>query len=90
MVTKAVHLELVTALTTETFLATLKRFISCRGKAAHLYSNNATNFFGAERELKEQFASLQKEEDVVNYTSDFGVTWHFIPPHAQILEACGK
>jgi hypothetical protein len=82
MVTKAVHLELVTALTTEAFLATLKRFISRRGRAAHLYSDNATNFVGAERELKEQFASLQREDDVVNYTSDLGVTWHFIPPHA--------
>ncbi|KAJ0182261.1 hypothetical protein K1T71_001630 [Dendrolimus kikuchii] len=48
---KAVHLELVTDLTKEAFLAALNRFISRRGKPATIYSDNGTTFVGASNEL---------------------------------------
>ena len=48
--TKAIHLELVTSLTTAAFLSALKRFIARRGKVANLYSDNRTNFVGAAKE----------------------------------------
>jgi len=51
--TKAVHIEVVTSLTTEAFLAALRRFIACRGKAGTIYSDNGTNFQGAAYELHE-------------------------------------
>ena len=41
-VTKAVHLELVTDLTTEAFIGCLKRFFARRGKSKNIYSDNAT------------------------------------------------
>ncbi|KAG5863119.1 hypothetical protein JTB14_014939 [Gonioctena quinquepunctata] len=44
MATKAMHLELVSALSTEAFLLTLKRFISRRGIPAVIHSDNATNY----------------------------------------------
>jgi hypothetical protein len=50
---KAVHIELVGDLTTEAFLAALRRFISRRGIPSHIYSDNGSNFVGANRELKE-------------------------------------
>ena len=43
---KAVHLELVSDLTTKAFLAYLKRFIGRSGKPIAIYSDNATNFIG--------------------------------------------
>lgn len=46
MNTKAIHLEMVTNLTAETFLNSLKRFIA-RGKPLTIFSVNATNFKGA-------------------------------------------
>ncbi|GFU44951.1 uncharacterized protein TNCV_4234761 [Trichonephila clavipes] len=49
---KAVHLEIVSDLTTDAFLATLKRFVARRGKCATTSSDNAKNFVGASRELK--------------------------------------
>ena len=51
--TKAVHLELVRDLTTQAFIAALRRFTARRGKCANIYSDNATNFVGTKNELDE-------------------------------------
>ena len=57
--TKAVHLELVSELTTEAFLGSLKRFFSRRGKANTIHSDNGKNFVGANRELKSLHEFIQ-------------------------------
>ena len=49
--TKAVHLELVSDLTTEAFLAALKRFVSRRGLPLNIHSDNGSNFIGAKNDL---------------------------------------
>ena len=48
---KAVHIEVVTSLSTEAFLAALRRFIARRGKPRTICSDNGTNFQGAANEL---------------------------------------
>ncbi|XP_070850488.1 uncharacterized protein [Drosophila suzukii] len=85
MVTSAIHLELVTDLTTETFLAALRRFISLRGKCSKIYSDNGTNFIGAKRSLNEmqELLSSQRHKDIVTSTlADDGIQWtttyHFL------------
>ncbi|XP_070855517.1 uncharacterized protein [Drosophila suzukii] len=85
MVTSAIHLELVTDLTTETFLAALRRFISLRGKCSKIYSDNGTNFIGAKRSLNEmqELLSSQRHKDIVTSTlADDGIQWVIIPPRA--------
>ncbi|GFV23770.1 integrase catalytic domain-containing protein [Trichonephila clavipes] len=57
LASKAVHLEIVSDLTTDAFLATLKRFVARRGKCATISSDNAKNFVGANRELKDYIIS---------------------------------
>lgn len=60
--TKAIHLELVSDMTTECFIAALRRFVSRRGKPAHIYSDNGTNFVGIKRELNDLARFLMKEQ----------------------------
>ncbi|XP_071564062.1 uncharacterized protein [Temnothorax nylanderi] len=84
-VTKALHIELVYDCTAETFLHALKRFISRRGKPSDIYSDNGTNFVGANKELKElrNLLRLQQfENKVVSELSVDRIDWHFIPPSA--------
>lgn len=79
--TKAVHLELVTDLTTEAFMAALRRFTGRRGICSHLYSDNATNFVGAAGELKEIYEFLsQQKETIQEELTKLKINWQFIPP----------
>ena len=50
---------MVTSLTTEAFLAALRRFIARRWKPQILYADNGTNFQGATNELHELAKMLQ-------------------------------
>ncbi|XP_044313301.1 uncharacterized protein LOC123037303 [Drosophila rhopaloa] len=55
LATKAVHLEAVTGLTPEHFLLALDRFTGRRGMVQHLYSDNGTNFVGADNRITWHF-----------------------------------
>ena len=82
---KAVHLELVSDLTTEAFLATLRRFIARRGKPTLLWSDNGSNFVGAKRELKNLYSFLKQQQTdttVSAFCSSQHISWKFIPEHA--------
>jgi hypothetical protein len=50
-VTKAIHIEVVTSLTTEAFIAALRRFIARIGKPRTISSDNGTNVHGAANQL---------------------------------------
>ena len=56
--TKAVHLELVSNLTTEAFL--FKCFVSRRGLPTDVFSDNESNFVGESNELKDVYYSLSQ------------------------------
>lgn len=81
--TKAVHLELVSDLTSDAFLNCFKRFIARRGKCSHLYSDNGTNFVGAKNELKSfQQQLISQFPQVQAWAVTEGITWQFIPPRS--------
>jgi hypothetical protein len=59
-VVKAIHLELVGNLTTESFIEAL-RFVSRRGKCAEIHSDNARTFVGANKELESMKLLVESE-----------------------------
>lgn len=73
VVTKAVHVELASDLSTEAFLAAFRRFMSRRGRCSTIYSDCGTNFVGAHKYLKEIFLNATKVE---------AIEWKFNPPSA--------
>lgn len=76
-VTRAVHLELVSDLSTENFLLALKRFISRRGLCKVIYSNNGKTFKRADQDLKELWKNI-KDPQLPEFFSEKGITWRFI------------
>ncbi|XP_075157941.1 uncharacterized protein LOC142231207 [Haematobia irritans] len=83
--TKAIHMELATDLSSTAFLSALKRFVARRGKCHTIYSDNATNFVGANRELKEMLQHFLSTEHITNVEEmcrQEGIQWKFIPPRS--------
>ncbi|XP_071642941.1 uncharacterized protein [Temnothorax longispinosus] len=83
--TKAVHIELVSDLTSNTFIGALKRFSARRGKPACMYSDNGTTFVGAQGQLKEFFEFFndnQTQSEIRHFLRDQNTSWNFIPPNA--------
>lgn len=84
MATKAVHLEAVTRLTTEAFLASFKRFTARRGLPTDVYTDNGSNFLGAANYLKDLyrwFTDPPTKQDLLDYATATKIAWHFNPPH---------
>lgn len=84
-VTRAIHLELVSDLSTSAFLAALRRFVARRGLVTEMNSDNGTNFKGAFnqlRKLHELFQSASFQKSVNEWSSQQGIKWKFIPPRA--------
>lgn len=82
-VTKAIHLEMVSDLTSEAFIATLKRFFARRGKVSKIYSDNAQTFIGANREIKRLLEIvINHDKTVAEYLISEGIEWKFIPPRS--------
>ncbi|CAL8126482.1 unnamed protein product [Orchesella dallaii] len=78
--TKAVHLEAVTSLSTEAFIACYRRFVARRGVCSHLYSDCGTNFVGADRALKKLLEEANNQ--IQQQLSLSGTKWVFNPPSA--------
>lgn len=81
--TRAIHLEIISELSSEALIACLKRFFARRGKCSTIFSDNATNFRGACNELKKLFKLVNSQEpQLLDYLLLEEIEWKFIPPRA--------
>ena len=84
MTTRAIHLELVTDRSTDTFLMAFRRFASIRGHPINCWSDCGTNFVGAQQYLREvmQDWDIPRIQSVLS--SEFSCTfkWEWNVPRA--------
>ena len=83
--TKAVHLDLVSDMTTDAFIASLRRFVALYGAPAHIYSDNGSNFIGANTELsalQDLFNAPDNKEVLHQFAFNKNFQWHFTPSKA--------
>ena len=87
--TGAVHIEVAQSLTADSFIMAFMRLIGRRGSPEVVYSDNGSNFTGAESELKRHLSSLDQDK-VSNSLSIYKIEWVFNPPGPVTGEASGK
>lgn len=78
--TKSVHLEVVSDLTTDAFLAALKRFVARRGLPREIWSDSGSNFKGACNLLAKFKQDIIKDPDLNHFYSEHYIQWRFSPP----------
>ena len=76
--TRAIHLEVVTDLSVQTFLLAYRRFAARKSVPQQMISDNASTYLSAAEELTELFQSQSLKESL----SKQGVNWQFIPKRA--------
>lgn len=81
MTTKALHLELASDLSTETFLMAFCRFISRRGPVEQMHSDciGASKYF---QPVDNFVQSTDYQNECTKYLSAPNISWHFNPPSA--------
>ncbi|XP_058449200.1 uncharacterized protein LOC131429170 [Malaya genurostris] len=77
---RAIHLELVHSLSTQSCVMAIRRFVARRGSPSDFYSDNGTCFRGASNLLVEQIRAIHVD-CAVTFTNA-RTNWHFNPPSA--------
>ncbi|CAG9135942.1 unnamed protein product [Plutella xylostella] len=80
LIMKAVHIELVSSLTKEAYLAALNRFMARRGRPQTIYSDHGSNFIGGFNELSDLFRNSLS--DIPTILSHDEIDFKFIPPYS--------
>ena len=80
-VTRALHTELVSNLTTTQFIKSFKRLISRRGKPKIVYSDNAKIF----KAVAKWLANINKDKKLHHFLSSETIIWKFKVPKASCL-----
>jgi len=78
---RAVHLEKLNTLETDSFINGFRRFMMRRGTPAKVWSDNGTNFVGGSPELMKCLQQLD-EDKIKEFGLKEEVEWKFNPPHA--------
>jgi hypothetical protein len=78
MMTRAIHLELANSLSSDSFLLCLRNFVYRRGAVSNIWSDNGTNFVGANRELQDELSKIKYV--LAEHAVNMEITWHFNPP----------
>ena len=81
---RAIHIETVASLNTDSFILCLRRFIGHRRNIRPLRSDNGSNFVGASSKFKKAFAEMDqlKINDFMRDSGGEWMLWKLNPPSA--------
>ena len=82
--TRAIHLEMVYSLDTDSCRSAVSLFFARRGHPSTIWSHNGTNFVVANNELK-QFASMWQNDDFQEKLRQKKIVWNFNPAAAPLF-----
>lgn len=79
MLTRAVHIELVSSMDAQHFEATFKRFAARRGMPHKMFSDNGTNFVRANKDFDTELkiAINTSTDCLARNLQEKGIKWHF-------------
>ncbi|XP_062535052.1 uncharacterized protein LOC134204246 [Armigeres subalbatus] len=78
---RAIHLEVVHSLSSESCIMAVRRFVARRGYPVEFYSDNGTCFQGASKELQKEEITKRNNALATTFTTA-QTRWCFIPPAA--------
>ncbi|XP_065095811.1 uncharacterized protein LOC135717614 [Ochlerotatus camptorhynchus] len=78
---RAIHIEVVHSLSSDSCIMAIRNFIARRGTPRRIYSDRDTNFIGALRQLEEA-ATVVNVDEVMKEFVTAETTWSFNPPLA--------
>ena len=81
MTTRAVHLEVLYSLDSESFINAFRRFIARRGMVKCIYSDQGRNFVKGEDDLRKAFLNFSAST-LREYGVSRGIDWKFNVPHS--------
>ena len=81
LTSRAVHIEIIETMNTDSFICGLRRFLAMRGPARVLRCDRGTNFIGGNSEMKQATRELDQQK-LERFLTMQGCDWKFNPPHA--------
>ena len=90
MMVRAIHLEIVHTLDTDSFLNALRRFIARRGEPKQIRFDNGGNFVKGQKDLQEAIRQWNQEK-IHAFLLQKNIKWIFDPPagsHHGVWEHC--
>ena len=79
LVTRAIHIEVVQSMDTDSFVNSMRRLVARRGLPEMIRSDNGTNFVGGNKELS-QAISQWNQRQIHESLFQKGIKWVFNPP----------
>ena len=85
--TTAIHIELSSDLSTDSFILSLRRFLVRKGHAIIMQSDNGTNFIEAVKEINHMIKNL-KHDKIATYLNKHQIKCQFNPPLSPWMGGC--
>lgn len=89
LLSRAVHLDLATDYSTDSFLLVLRRFISLRGCPVTMWSDRGSQLKAADKDLREIITGLD-EKAIVSFGAENSFDWKFCSPDAPWQNGCAE